>query len=278
MFKIDSFTGIACLLIIVAFAICWYYIATKNAVDIEKKKRRIEQLPSVISTLGVLGTFLGITKGLINFNPGDLDNSIPLLLNGLKTAFFTSLLGMSGSLILSKIVNSKMEKEIHESEIEKAANKIVNELIKHQDGLSEIIRQGNKDLVDVLQKNDTVKAIRQDVEQLKDDLEEIKGLCQEFKNMMENSNKESDQESNEMTDELSRIRAILLTNATSVATIDNNIDDISTAINKLESILSENNDDLNERQVKIAAELARIRGQIETISETIDNGTDKEEK
>ena len=81
-----------------------------------------------------------------------------------------------------------------------------------------------------------------------------------------------------MTDELSRIRAILLTNATSIATIDNNIDDISTVINKLEAILSEYNDDLNERQVKIAAELARIRGQIETISETIDNGTDKEEQ
>ena len=42
----------------------------------------------------------------MNFNPNVLDESIPLLLEGLKTAFFTSLAGMIGSLILSKYVSS----------------------------------------------------------------------------------------------------------------------------------------------------------------------------
>ena len=65
----------------------------------------IEMIPSLISTLGVLGTFAGITMGLYYFDTGNLTASIPLLLSGLKTAFFTSLAGMVGSLILSAQVN-----------------------------------------------------------------------------------------------------------------------------------------------------------------------------
>lgn len=65
----------------------------------------IEMIPSLISTLGVLGTFAGITMGLYYFETSDLSQSIPLLLNGLKTAFFTSLAGMICSLILSSQIN-----------------------------------------------------------------------------------------------------------------------------------------------------------------------------
>lgn len=65
----------------------------------------IEMIPSLISTLGVLGTFAGITMGLYYFDTGNLTASIPLLLSGLKTAFFTSLAGMVGSLFLSAQVN-----------------------------------------------------------------------------------------------------------------------------------------------------------------------------
>ena len=71
-----------------------------------KNKRWIEMIPSGISTLGVLGTFLGITLGLICFDSNNLTQSIPELLEGLKTAFFTSLAGMFGSLWLSRKVNN----------------------------------------------------------------------------------------------------------------------------------------------------------------------------
>lgn len=71
----------------------------------------IEMMPSLISTLGVLGTFAGITMGLYFFNTNDLSNSIPLLLDGLKTAFFTSLTGMIGSLLLSSYINHLFDKK-----------------------------------------------------------------------------------------------------------------------------------------------------------------------
>ena len=94
-------------IVVIVCLICVAYVKTKKENgDLEKKKHWIEQLPSLVSTTGVLGTFLGITIGLIGFDTNDVAGSIPTLLGGLSTAFFTSLAGMIGSLVLSKQVNS----------------------------------------------------------------------------------------------------------------------------------------------------------------------------
>ena len=94
-------------IVVLCFLISWiYFVYQKNQDRLIEKRRWIENLPTFISTIGVLGTFAGITLGLVNFDPNNLDASIPLLLSGLKTAFFTSLAGMIGSLFLSKIVSS----------------------------------------------------------------------------------------------------------------------------------------------------------------------------
>ena len=73
-------------------------------------RRVVEYFPTFVSTLGVLGTFYGITVGLLAFDTGDLDKSIPGLLDGLKTAFFTSLAGMIGSMILSAFIGRQQDK------------------------------------------------------------------------------------------------------------------------------------------------------------------------
>ena len=94
---------------VIIFVTSWAFLdirSSRQSNKLQERRMWIEQIPSLISTLGVLGTFLGITIGLMNFNPNVLDESIPLLLEGLKTAFFTSLAGMIGSLILSKYVSS----------------------------------------------------------------------------------------------------------------------------------------------------------------------------
>lgn len=71
--------------------------------------------PSAVISLGILGTFLGIYLGLRNFNTADIYNSIPELLEGLKTAFITSLFGMLSSLILKYIFGKYEEKGIESS-------------------------------------------------------------------------------------------------------------------------------------------------------------------
>jgi hypothetical protein len=61
-----------------------------------------ESIPSVFSTLGVFGTFLGIWAGLQRFDVHNINDSIPILLEGMKTAFLTSIIGISGSIIFGK--------------------------------------------------------------------------------------------------------------------------------------------------------------------------------
>lgn len=46
------------------------------------------------TTLGMLGTFLGIAVGLFSFDSSNINNSIPQLLSGLKFAFVTSIVGL----------------------------------------------------------------------------------------------------------------------------------------------------------------------------------------
>lgn len=95
-------------IVIIALAVwAWIYVnRLKGSEDLMKNRHWVEMIPSAISTLGVLGTFLGITLGLLCFDTSNLQQSIPELLSGLKTAFFTSLAGMVGSLFLSKKINN----------------------------------------------------------------------------------------------------------------------------------------------------------------------------
>lgn len=67
---------------------------------------------SQIVSVGVLGTFVGIFIGLQGFNPQDIMNSVNDILIGLKTAFFTSIVGMSVATILSIVQKLKDEPEI----------------------------------------------------------------------------------------------------------------------------------------------------------------------
>ena len=52
------------------------------------------ELPPILVAIGILGTFTGIFISLLNFNIDEIEKSVPQLLSGLKTAFFTSVLGL----------------------------------------------------------------------------------------------------------------------------------------------------------------------------------------
>lgn len=245
--NVDGFTIICCVIIVCAFLASWIYIAATSSENFQHRKKWIEQLPSVVSTLGVLGTFMGITRGLITFDTSDLDTSIPLLLDGLKTAFFTSLFGMAGSLILNSIVCHKFDIENKQSEIKDAAQQIVDTLKANQNNLPSILSRNNKDLVRILAEDDTIKVIRTDVEQLKDDIEEIKGLIQEIRGYIDEQNNtlNSIQSATGKTaDELPRIRAVAVTATASISVIDNNVEEINNIVNNIDTAASEINENV----------------------------------
>jgi phage shock protein A len=60
----------------------------------------VHEGPSIFTTAGIFFTFLGIAEGLYEFNPQRIDASIPTLLDGLKTAFIASVVGVGAALSL----------------------------------------------------------------------------------------------------------------------------------------------------------------------------------
>ncbi|WP_051018578.1 hypothetical protein [Thauera sp. 28] len=85
----------------------WIMVAIFVVAVLQGKKGKhgqfLEHAPAVLVSLGILGTFIGIVIGLLDFDAHDIKNSIEGLLDGLKTAFITSLVGMSLSLVLKAL-------------------------------------------------------------------------------------------------------------------------------------------------------------------------------
>jgi len=61
--------------------------------------------PTTLTTLGIIGTFFGLYFALKNFDSKNINDSIPALLEGIKTKFLVSLVGIFLSLILKLIFN-----------------------------------------------------------------------------------------------------------------------------------------------------------------------------
>ena len=62
------------------------------------KRNALRFSQSATTVLGILGTFIGIGLGLIEFDTNNIEKSVPPLLEGLKTAFLTSITGITATL------------------------------------------------------------------------------------------------------------------------------------------------------------------------------------
>lgn len=96
----------------------------------------IQHIPSAFVILGVLGTFAGVTYGLLDFNlnPEQISQSISGLLSGLKNAFFTSLYGMFLSFFTGFVVRYQYSKGVIE---DPEVNEQKQEIIKLRLALDE---------------------------------------------------------------------------------------------------------------------------------------------
>lgn len=59
----------------------------------------VDNAPSILTSLGILGTFTGIFVGLLDFDIRAINKSVPELLEGLKVAFGSSILGLTGAVL-----------------------------------------------------------------------------------------------------------------------------------------------------------------------------------
>ena len=83
----------------------------QELIDDTISRNVLNLMSGTMTGLGILGTFIGLTIGLQQFNTGTADEitrSIAPLIQGIKVAFHTSIYGMVFSLIFSFIYKNKL--------------------------------------------------------------------------------------------------------------------------------------------------------------------------
>ena len=113
-----------------------------DLVDKTMHRNELNQIAGMLTGLGILGTFIGLSLGLQNFNTGttaQMTESIEPLMDGIKVAFHTSIYGMIFSLTFNMIFKKKL------FEAEDAVDTFVNAFKKYvlpdseNNGMNQII-------------------------------------------------------------------------------------------------------------------------------------------
>lgn len=117
-------------------------------------------IPNTIASLGIIGTFVGIYIGLVNFDitPGKMEESIPELLTGMKLAFFTSILGLGISTFLKGIVGFEKRKITKNDEVLVLLRELVKKIGENDSSilkesiieLKEVTIETNRYMVEVI--------------------------------------------------------------------------------------------------------------------------------
>jgi len=136
--------------------------------------------PEVLTTLGILGCFTGITIALFSFNPENISQSVPNLLSGIRSAFWASLAGVFRALTLRSGQRFRKVKD----------NK--NQIAGQTASLSDVVLSINSLKESIVGQDET--NIRAEIKEFKEKSEEhFLSLQEEFKtfskHMVENNQK-----------------------------------------------------------------------------------------
>ena len=116
-------------------------------------KRLLDLVPELLTSLGILGTFMGLVWGLRAFQPSNYEamtSSVTSLVNGIKVAFLTSIFGLSLSLVCSYSLRTGYQKmgdalqdfldRFHTRLVPSAAMEAQNRMVKGQKEQNALIR------------------------------------------------------------------------------------------------------------------------------------------
>ena len=181
----------------IMFGIVFFKVIKYNKLD-NKEKRNF--YINLLPILGVIGTFLGICLGLADFDSNEIESSVPQLLQGLKTAFWTSFVGTSWAVFLNMRYSSKDKEEADDEEEEISLLKLqINELQKLNNNFyilfeenkkeKETLHQINKEILEGIKANNIMKEQLSQMEELKDIKQELVLMNQKEDNKTELLNK-----------------------------------------------------------------------------------------
>ncbi len=122
-------------------------------------RRLAEMVPDILTSLGILGTFMGLVLGLRGFNPASyeaMSGSVESLIDGIKVAFVTSIYGLSLSLAFSywlrgtlTSVSESLDRFLdayYTSVVPPTDATAMNHIIANQNNQTKLMQQMQKDL------------------------------------------------------------------------------------------------------------------------------------
>lgn len=111
------------------------------------------QSPAILTSIGIFGTFLGVAMGLMEFNTDDIQSSVPGLISGLKTAFWTSIAGLLGALIIKfrHLVAILRQRKVEEQYSQASITDLANLLGDIRESLSNSEASGLRSAIETLQ-------------------------------------------------------------------------------------------------------------------------------
>ena len=176
---------VSVVLIAVCFGICWKKIWLKSKANIEKGI--VDNGAQLAVTVGVIFTFIGITIGLLNFNTDStkMADNINLFLEGMKTAFVTSIIGM----IFGIYIKWK------QSEVEQKDDITLKEILHENIGniskkLNDIKNSIDANSNNTLQReiNNLITAMKNFIQASNSSREDMKALSDSMENQVESVN------------------------------------------------------------------------------------------
>ena len=123
----------------------------------EKQYSNESTLGNISSSIGMLGTFIGISIGLWKFNPNDITSSVPLLLSGMKIAFATSIIGMIAAIFMKYTALKNQDEEDIDDIIE-----LFNTMILESRNVNNTLIENQKQTENVLNKVSEIWSSHQD--------------------------------------------------------------------------------------------------------------------
>ena len=172
-------------------------------INLRIKKSLCETVPGMMTGLGLLGTFLGLIIGLKDFNTDYevIQGSISNLLGAIKTAFITSIYGVSFSLFFNTVFKNEYSKlrkvcdenlEFQDEETLKNIESIKDSTSKIQYSTSEVFEKGIIPINSNVEKiynsitTDITQQINYSIESLTDNVNKfIENLAQNQKDHLE---------------------------------------------------------------------------------------------
>ena len=105
-------------------------------------ERTAEEAPTILTTLGIFATFFAIAVGLFKFDASNIQESVPALLDSMKTAFWASVFGVGGALTF-KVRGIFSKEEYQDDDITRSLLKELRELKTDSNQRLEQLREDN---------------------------------------------------------------------------------------------------------------------------------------